>query len=177
MDMWTSLQNAQLDHIPIPFTLLTHKGLAYGLTRFACQYPFEIKYHEQPIPSYKPARLAAVRNFVLRNFCSLRNRSRSTGMIGHDHRNTHSRKAARSKARNRFADRPNKGNFQHTVHGHKTHCNIEHQPPATCRSGFATAIDAVAKKNLRVLALNLLLRVPKAKKAVGCIHSSQQALM
>jgi hypothetical protein len=51
VDMWTSLQNAQLDHIPTPLTLLTHKGLAYGLTRFACQHPFEIKYHEQPIPS------------------------------------------------------------------------------------------------------------------------------
>jgi len=62
VDMWTSLQNAQLDHIPTPLTLLTHKGLAYGLTRFACQHPFEIKYHEQPKPSYKPARLAEVRN-------------------------------------------------------------------------------------------------------------------
>jgi len=36
-DMWTSSQNAQLDHIPKPPTLLTHKGLTYGLTRFACQ--------------------------------------------------------------------------------------------------------------------------------------------
>lgn len=37
VDMWTSLQNAQLDHIPTSPTPLTHKGYAFGLTRFACQ--------------------------------------------------------------------------------------------------------------------------------------------
>jgi len=35
VDMWTSLQNAQLDHMPTSPTPLTHKGYAFGLTRFA----------------------------------------------------------------------------------------------------------------------------------------------
>jgi hypothetical protein len=37
MDMWTSLQNAQLAHIPTPPTRTYPQGFAYGLTRFACQ--------------------------------------------------------------------------------------------------------------------------------------------
>ncbi|MBK9440245.1 MAG: hypothetical protein IPN53_02630 [Comamonadaceae bacterium] len=51
MDMWTSLQNAQLDHIPTPPTrALTHKSSAFGLTRFACQTAFknEFKNTEKP---------------------------------------------------------------------------------------------------------------------------------
>lgn len=37
MEMWTSLQNAQLDHIPTPPTHTYPQGYASGLTRFACQ--------------------------------------------------------------------------------------------------------------------------------------------
>jgi hypothetical protein len=33
MDMWTSLQNAQLAHIPTPPTRTYPQGFAYGLTR------------------------------------------------------------------------------------------------------------------------------------------------
>jgi len=41
VDMWTSLQNAQLDHMPTPPTHAYPQGLAFGLTRFACRHPFE----------------------------------------------------------------------------------------------------------------------------------------
>jgi hypothetical protein len=37
MEMWTSLQNAQLAHIPTPPTRTYPQGYASGLTRFACQ--------------------------------------------------------------------------------------------------------------------------------------------
>ena len=40
VDMWTSLQNAQLDHMPTSPTPLTHQGYAFGLTRNACQTAF-----------------------------------------------------------------------------------------------------------------------------------------
>ena len=60
--MWTSLQNAQLDHIPTPPTLLTHKGPAYGLTRFACQHPFEINTMNSQYQVKNPAAKAAMRN-------------------------------------------------------------------------------------------------------------------
>jgi len=43
MDMWTSPQNARLDHMPTPPTRAYPQGSAYGLTRFACQQPFEIE--------------------------------------------------------------------------------------------------------------------------------------
>jgi hypothetical protein len=62
VDMWTSLQNAQLDHIPTPPTLLTHKGPAYGLTRFACQHPFEINTMNSQYQVKNPAAKAAMRN-------------------------------------------------------------------------------------------------------------------
>ena len=62
VDMWTSLQNAQLDHIPTPPTLLTHKGPAYGLTRFACQHPFEINTMNSQYQVKNPAAEAAMRN-------------------------------------------------------------------------------------------------------------------
>ena len=35
--MWTSSQNAQLDHMHPLRRHLDHRGSAYGLTRFACQ--------------------------------------------------------------------------------------------------------------------------------------------
>jgi len=37
MDMWTSLQNAQLAHIPTAPTRAYPQGFAFGLTRFACR--------------------------------------------------------------------------------------------------------------------------------------------
>ena len=40
-DMWTSLQNARLDHMTLLPPQLPTRGLAFGLTRFACQSPFE----------------------------------------------------------------------------------------------------------------------------------------
>jgi hypothetical protein len=63
MDMWTSSQNAQLDHIT---TLPTHtypQGLAFGLTRFACQQPFKsntqnTEYQDQTQRSLNQKRLA-----------------------------------------------------------------------------------------------------------------------
>lgn len=36
-DMWTSLQNARLDHMSLLPPQLPTRGLAFGLTRFACQ--------------------------------------------------------------------------------------------------------------------------------------------
>jgi len=42
-DMWTSSQNAQLAHIPKPLTHAYPQGFTFGLTRFACQQPFEMK--------------------------------------------------------------------------------------------------------------------------------------
>ena len=36
-DMWTSLQNARLDHMTLLPPQLPTRGLAFGLTRFACQ--------------------------------------------------------------------------------------------------------------------------------------------
>ncbi len=43
MDMWTSPQNARLDHMPTPPTHAYPQEFAFGLTRFACQQPFVIK--------------------------------------------------------------------------------------------------------------------------------------
>jgi len=40
--MWTSLQNAQLAHIPTPPTRAYPQGFAFGLTRFACQKPLKM---------------------------------------------------------------------------------------------------------------------------------------
>jgi len=42
VDMWTSLQNAQLAHIPTAPTRAYPQGFAFGLTRFACQQPLEM---------------------------------------------------------------------------------------------------------------------------------------
>ncbi|AGX86586.1 hypothetical protein Cenrod_2546 [Candidatus Symbiobacter mobilis CR] len=44
--MWTSLQNAQLAHIPTALTRAYPQGFAFGLTRFACQQPWERKEKE-----------------------------------------------------------------------------------------------------------------------------------
>jgi hypothetical protein len=52
MEMWTSLQNAQLDHITTPPTHTYPQECAYGLTRFACLMPFFYCY-------IKPQRLDA----------------------------------------------------------------------------------------------------------------------
>jgi len=37
MDIWTTLQNAQVAHIPTPPTHTYPQGFAFGLTHFACQ--------------------------------------------------------------------------------------------------------------------------------------------
>jgi hypothetical protein len=53
-DIWTSSQNAQLDHIPKPLTLTYPQGFAFGLSRFACQQPFEIKAIDAEHQNRKP---------------------------------------------------------------------------------------------------------------------------
>jgi hypothetical protein len=40
VDIWTSPQNARLDHMPTLQRPLDHRSPAYGLTRFACQNHF-----------------------------------------------------------------------------------------------------------------------------------------
>jgi hypothetical protein len=53
-DMWTSSQNAQLAHIPKPLTHAYPQGFAFGLTRFACQQPFEMKTMDTEYKDRKP---------------------------------------------------------------------------------------------------------------------------
>jgi hypothetical protein len=68
--------------------------------------------------SQKPGRFGAVRNFQIqfaqRNSCTLRNRSRSTGITGHDRRNTHNGKKSKSKGRP-MSDSGTKARFYHAV--------------------------------------------------------------
>lgn len=52
--MWTSSQNAQLDHMHPLRRLLAHRGLAFGLTRFACQKPDLSLPTGQPIAGARP---------------------------------------------------------------------------------------------------------------------------
>ena len=62
MDMWTSSQNAQLAHIPTPPTHAYPQEFALGLTRFACQQPFEIEERDTEDQDKKPGQRRAVAN-------------------------------------------------------------------------------------------------------------------